>query len=349
MGPHPLLLLVCDHRGEGLADRLKPLASVGFRLDETESVAATRERLSRGLPGLVVLDPLARGGVVELEDLSQVLSNRGVPVLLVADPAEPVLAVLAARSLGDGPWDLIYRNAPLEEYLLRIERLRRQAEGLSELDEMRFQAVHDDRTELLRPVPFLKRLREHFSASQRHRLDLALVLLDLDRFGRVNKEFDHTIGDCVIDRVGTCIRETLREEDVGGRLGGDEFAIVLPYTRRVDAARVVHRLRDQIRAITGPMDGSGRIVSVSASIGFETADGTDLESVEALRRHAELALKGAKEMGGNRAVYYRSLPGATNARPAGEDAEEGESAAPPAEREVTIQPTTLRWTGADPA
>lgn len=316
MGSSPLLL-VCDHRGEGLAEALRPLGSVGFRLEESDRLARTRERLAHGpAPDVVVLDPLSRGGTAELEELARLLGPDGLPVLLVADPDEPVHAVLAARALGDGPWDVVYRDAPLEEVLLRVDRLRRQAEGRAELEEMRYQAVHDDRTELLRPIPFGNRLREHFSAAHRHRLGLALVLVDLDRFGRVNKDFDHTVGDQVIDRVGRVIRENLRAEDVGGRLGGDEFGIVLPYTRRVDAARVVHRLRDQIRGLTGPVDGSGREVWISASLGFETFDGADLDSVEELRRHAELALRAAKEMGGHRAVYFRSLADALEPRAA---------------------------------
>ncbi|MDA1264636.1 MAG: GGDEF domain-containing protein [Planctomycetota bacterium] len=251
-----------------------------------------------------MIDPLARGGVSELEALSTI---RGLPVLVVADPSDPLPAVLAARALGNGPWDVVYRGAPLEEVLMRIERLRAQAEGLVELDEMRFAAVHDDRTRLLRPVPFNGRLREHFSAAQRHHIDLALVLFDLDRFGQVNKKFDHTVGDSVIDRVGTVVRENLRAEDVGGRVGGDEFAIVLPYTSRIDAARVVHRIHAQVRALTGPFTDSEEEVAVSASVGFETFDGRDLETVEALRRHAEQALRRAKELGGDKAIYFRNL------------------------------------------
>jgi len=297
-------ILVCDHRGEGLAEALRPLSSVGLRLEESSSPAQTRSRLRDGRPDLVVIDPLARGGVSEFESLRLRLAP---PVLVVADPTDPLPAVLAARALGDGPWDVVYRGAPLEEVLMRIERLRRQADGLLELDEMRFAAVHDDRTQLLRPIPFNERLREHFSAAQRHHFDVALVLLDLDRFGLVNKEFDHVVGDAVIDRVGTVVRENLRAEDVGGRLGGDEFAIVLPYTNRVDAARVVHRIHEQVRALTGPMGDSGREVSISASVGFETYDGTDLDAVETLRRHAEQALRHAKKLGGDRALYFRNL------------------------------------------
>ncbi len=302
----PPLILVCDHRGEGLAETLRPLASVGFRIEESLGPGQTRLAIRRLGPSVVLIDPLARGGVAELELLERARGSRPLPVLVVAEPSDPLPAVLAARALGDGPWDLIYRGAPLEEYLMRVEQLRRAVQGRLELDEMRFQAVHDDRTALLRPIPFETRLREHFSAAQRHSFDMALILMDLDSFGQVNKIFGHTTGDRVIDQVGSVVRENLRAEDVGGRLGGDEFGVILPYTRRVDAARVVHRLRDQVRELTGPDGDSGREVRVAASIGFETYDGSDLETVETLRRHAEEALRRAKEMGGDSAVYFRA-------------------------------------------
>lgn len=304
----PPLILVCDHRGEGLSENLRPLGSVGFRLLWSTTLRRTREVLASETPDVVVIDPLARGGVVELEQLDRRPGERAIPVLVVADPADPLPAVSASRALAHAPWDLVYRDAPLEEVLMRIERLQRQRSGLAELDEMRYQAAHDDRTQLLRPHPFQARLREHFSAAQRHRLSLALLLVDLDDFGRVNKEFDHTVGDRVIARVGGVIRDTLRAEDVGGRLGGDEFAVVLPYTKKVDAARVVNRIRDQIRGLSGSIADAPAGLSVSASLGFETYDGTDVDSVEGLRRHAEVALRQAKAAGGNRGLYYRSLP-----------------------------------------
>ena len=308
----PPRILICDHRGEGLAEALRPLASVGLRLETTTSPAQTRSHLRETRPELIVIDPLARGGSSELDALRP---HRPPPVLVVADPGDPLPAVLAARSLGEGPWDVVYRGAPLEEFLMRIERLRRQAASLVELDEMRFQAVHDDRTRLLRPIPFGQRLREHFSAAGRHRFDLALALLDLDEFGMVNKDFDHVVGDEVIERVGGVVRENLRAEDVGARIGGDEFAVILPYTGRVDAARVVQRLRAEVRALSGPIGDSKAQVHISASIGFETFDGSDLDAVETLRRHAEQALRRAKELGGDRALYFRALGSGSEGEP----------------------------------
>lgn len=302
------MILLCDHRGLGLEAALRPLGEAGYELEVSHSLLETRRKLATSPPGLVVLDPLAPGGLAELEDLERPRADGGrTPLLLVCDGENPLPALAAARSLGPGTWDVVRRGAPLEEYALRIERLLSQAAQFDELDELRFRAAHDDRTELLRPRFFEERLSEHFSAAARHGLDLALVLLDLDRFGQVNKLYDHTVGDLVIARVGRAIRDTLRTEDIAGRLGGDEFAVLLPFSGPVDAASAVLRLVQTLGALSGRVGGPDVDLEVSASIGFETLRGSAIESSAVLRSHAEVALRHAKREGGNRGVYYRSL------------------------------------------
>ncbi|MCB9915368.1 MAG: GGDEF domain-containing protein [Planctomycetes bacterium] len=302
------MILLCDHRGLGLEARLAPLRTAGFTLDATQGLLETRERLAFARPALVVLDPLAPGGLVELEDLERLGGAAGrPPLLLVADPEDSRAALSAARALGGGPWDLVHRDAPVEEYAVRIERLLAQAEQVGELDDLRYHAAHDDRTELLRPRFFDARLQEQVSAAQRHGFDLALVLLDLDRFGRINKEHDHTVGDLVIARVGRAVRECLRAEDVAGRLGGDEFAVILPFAGPLEAAAAVQRLASTLRALSGRVGAPELELEVSASLGFETLRGGQVDSAATLRRHAELALRHAKRCGGDRGVYYRSL------------------------------------------
>ena len=301
------MILICDHRGNGLEESLRPLREAGLELEATRTLRETRDRLVAEPPSLLVIDPRAGGGLVELEEIDRLRGQEPrAPILLVTDPGDPGPALQAARALGGEAWDLVRRDAPLEEFLIRIERLMAQSEQSGELDSLRYHAAHDDRTGLLRPRFFQARLLEHFSAAQRHHLELALVLLDLDDFGRVNKVYDHTVGDQVITRVGRAIQETLRAEDVAGRLGGDEFAIVLPYTGPIEAAAAVRRLRDTLAALSGTIRPEGQGIPVGASIGFETTDGTDIESVQLLRRHAEIALRRAKRAGGGRGVYFRS-------------------------------------------
>jgi diguanylate cyclase (GGDEF)-like protein len=300
-------ILICDHRGEGLWEHLLPLRESGLRVEASPNLRRSLQSLSGARPGLVVVDPLATGGV-EIDALLEARTGEApIPLLVVADTSEPLPAVLGPRLLERGQWDLIRRAAPIEEYELRIAMLFEHARRRSEMDQLRHRATHDDRTNLLRPLEFDEQLRAHLSAAQRHGLDMALLLIDLDRFGQINKEFDHTIGDHVIAKVGKVISDALRIEDVAGRVGGDEFAVLLPYTRKVDAASVCQRLLAEIRALTGPVPGSDRQVKVSASIGFETFSGRDLASVDELRAHAEIALRHAKRRGGDQGIYFRGL------------------------------------------
>lgn len=304
--PAPPLVLLCDHRGSGLSRTLAGLEREGFRVEVTESVRRSLERLAGPPPDALVLDPLLDGGAVEIEALDRA-GAAPIPLLVLAEPDRiPLVLAALARTPGRIA-DLARRDAHPAEVRMRLESLLRARREQQELAELRHRALYDDRTELLRPEAFERRVSEHWSAAERHGHELALVVADLDRFGQFNKRYDHTVGDRVLARVGEAIRSTLRAEDVAGRLGGDEFGCILPYTRKVDAARVVHRLRERIRAVTlaGVSD-----LAISASLGFETFDGRDVESVEVLRRHAEAALREAKERGGDRAVYYRLLPAA---------------------------------------
>jgi diguanylate cyclase (GGDEF)-like protein len=284
------------------------LAEQGYQLEVARRPAETRALLAGRAAPVVVLDPLAAGGHVELEELErQSAADAPRGLLLVCDPESPTSALEAVRGLPNESWDLIQRDASLAEYAWRIERLIRQNRRQEELDELRYRASHDDRTELLRPRFFQARLVEHFSAAQRHGLELALVLIDLDSFGLINKVYDHTVGDLVIARVADAVRASLRAEDVAGRLGGDEFGVLLPYTSPVDAAYVVRRLRQSIRRVSERVTTRDRELEISASLGFETFDGRDLDTVASLRRHAEQALRAAKAAGGDRGVYFRLL------------------------------------------
>jgi diguanylate cyclase (GGDEF)-like protein len=306
----PSSVLLADHRGVGLADLAPALARAGFQVTRSDSVVETRATLSRDtLFPIAVLDPLAPGGGTEVELVARTGPRAPRALLIVTNPGPPPPAA-RARELRGVPYDFVRRDAPVEEFVLRIERLLEQVALRSELVKVRYEAQHDDRTGLLRPGPFHQRVREHFSAAQRHGLPLALALVDLDQFGRVNKEYDHMVGDELIARTGSVIQRCLRTEDVGGRLGGDEFGIALPYTQPVDAARVIQRLLGEIHGLTGNIpttNGCAAQLLVSGSIGFDTFDGRDVESADALRRHTESALREAKMRGGNTAVYYRSL------------------------------------------
>jgi len=308
------MILLADHRGAGLERIRQVLEDAGRSTTLTHSLRETREALEGAAPALIVLDPLSEGGQVEVEQVELFcVETSGTSLLLVTDPTHLDAAVDASHRVEGAIWDLIHREAPIDEYLLRIDRLLHQVAYRDEVEELRYRASYDW-TGLLRKEAFEERLEELFSAAGRHDFEISLAILDLDRFGRVNKTFDHTVGDLVISRVGDAIRNALRTEDLAFRLGGDEFGIILPFTGAIEAAHVCVRIRDAIwsvgeLALSGALTGRSITLPVSASIGFQTyTDGYPATRQE-LRAHTEEALRAAKRSGGNRAVFHPSLSG----------------------------------------
>ncbi|MHC4262216.1 MAG: GGDEF domain-containing protein [Planctomycetota bacterium] len=299
-------ILVCDHRGEGALQLARALRSSDRQLEFSQTLRQSLDRLRRTRADLIVLDPITDAGLHELEALDRARQKPTlVPLLLVRDTGlDPNWrrATLAVRAPA---WDMVGRDATPEEVRRRAERLIAETQLHREVSDLRHRASHDDRTDLLRPRSFQSRLAEHFSAAQRHGLPLTLALVDLDNFGMVNKQFDHTVGDELIARVGGAIRRLLRAEDVAGRLGGDEFAVLLPFTAPSDAAAVVERLRAEIADLSTKSLGNGNApVRVSGSIGYAHYDGTNLTTEEQLRKRSEEALRRAKTSGGDQAICF---------------------------------------------
>lgn len=299
-------ILLCDHRGAGLAARAEGLRRAGWTIAVEETVAASFARLEHEPFDLVVLDPFVEGGARENAEIAQ-RAGPACARLLVCGPDAHAAALAVLRAETTPLFDVVRRDADADELALRCERLLLLATERARLGELEHRASHDARTDLLRPDVFERRVEECVSAAQRHHFDFALIIVDLDDFGRVNKTWDHTTGDLVITKVGEAIRRNLRQEDVAGRLGGDEFGIVLPYTGKIETAHAVRRLRDEIKRLTPALQARAPGIEISASLGFETSDGADIDSAEVLRQHAEQALREAKRLGGGCAVYYRSL------------------------------------------
>lgn len=132
---------------------------------------------------------------------------------------------------------------------------------------------------------------ERFSASQ---LGLAAILLDLDRFKRLNEEFGREAGDEALRWVARVFRETLRPQDLAGRYSGEEFAAIVQCAALADACRMAQRIQSTLQA--QPLIVDGREVPVIISLGVFFTRGT-LPNVRALLERAGRALSRAKHNG----------------------------------------------------
>jgi diguanylate cyclase (GGDEF)-like protein len=106
------------------------------------------------------------------------------------------------------------------------------------------------------------------------RREIGVLMVDLDKFKRLNDTYGHRAGDDVLAAVGECLRSNLRQADLGGRFGGEEFTVLLPDTNVIDTIAIAERIRIAIAAlhITAiDKDGDHIVISdVTASIGAAT-------------------------------------------------------------------------------
>ena len=169
------------------------------------------------------------------------------------------------------------------------------------------QANFDTLTGLPNRRMFHERLRQEMKKSDRAKLPMAILFVDLDRFKEVNDTMGHDKGDLLLKQVAERLTASMRGTDVVARLGGDEFIALLGELR--NPADVTRTAREILKQMSTPfdLDGDGvHIAEISSSIGIALypQDGKD---VETLMKNADQAMYAAKESGRNRFQHYASV------------------------------------------
>ncbi|GAB6066840.1 GGDEF domain-containing protein [Methylothermus subterraneus] len=136
--------------------------------------------------------------------------------------------------------------------------------------------------------------------ARRQGTPLAILVLDLDYFKRINDTYGHAAGDQVLIRVAGCLRKTVRASDMIFRYGGEEFVILLSNTCLDGAELLAQRLRLAINAID--CADIAPDLKITASIGVAALALLQEETPEELLRRADEALYQAKRGGRNRVV-----------------------------------------------
>jgi diguanylate cyclase (GGDEF)-like protein len=163
------------------------------------------------------------------------------------------------------------------------------------------QAVTDELTGLANNRAFREAMDKEAARAVRFRHNLALAILDIDNFKKVNDTYGHLQGDAVLRAIGNIMRAESRGIDFPARYGGEEFVVALPETDAQGAVEVAERIRERIEAERVPfVEGDGEL-AVTASIGVATM-GDGPSDVQALLAAADEALYEAKGTGKNRVV-----------------------------------------------
>lgn len=135
-------------------------------------------------------------------------------------------------------------------------------------------AFVDQKTGLANAVSWQAQVDRVVADAAQERREIGVLMVDLDRFKRLNDTYGHRAGDDVLGAVGECLRAQLRQDDLGGRFGGEEFTVLLPDTNVVDTMAIAERIRvaiEALRVTTVDKNGEHVVISdVTASIGAAT-------------------------------------------------------------------------------
>ena len=157
---------------------------------------------------------------------------------------------------------------------------------------------------------FIRRLKEELARLKRHDFDLAVLMIDIDFFKKVNDNYGHLAGDKIIYNMSKIIDDHKRNEDVAARFGGEEFVVLLVDCNRDYAYLVAERLRSAVEKYDFLFEEKTIKISVSIGVCCITS-GDDLTADELLEK-ADVAMYQSKKKGRNMTTVFSSEMTAEN-------------------------------------
>jgi diguanylate cyclase (GGDEF)-like protein len=157
-------------------------------------------------------------------------------------------------------------------------------------------ATTDAKTALLNVAAWRDRATAALTRAAQAGERVAIVVIDLDHFKRINDVHGHLVGDRVLGSVGRAIRAETRSRDIVGRFGGEEFVVLIDgRAAAAHAIDIATRIRERIASITHP-EG----IQVTATIGVAYGVPSDEIGLDHLIAQADAALYEGKSAGRDR-------------------------------------------------
>lgn len=207
------------------------------------------------------------------------------------------------EALDQGACDFLSKPVHMGELRSRIavgERLIMAEDQIREYaKEMERLAISDPLTGAANRRHFFNMAQKELKRAKRYDKDVALIMMDIDYFKKINDTFGHQAGDEALKAFVACCRSLIRETDLLARFGGEEFCLLLPETDIHQAGQLAERLRcslGDLRVCEG-----GREFGYTVSMGVTSAQKME-ESIDAAIKRADNALYEAKAGGRNRYV-----------------------------------------------
>ncbi|WP_283743073.1 PAS domain S-box protein [Sideroxydans sp. CL21] len=177
---------------------------------------------------------------------------------------------------------------------------------LSQLKQSEAEREHlahfDPLTDLPNRLLLQSHLTHALAQAQRHRTQLGVLYIDLDRFKNINDSMGYLVGDELLVNLTERLTMHMRSEDMLARLGGDEFLLVLEHINSPEDTAVVARSLLELLSQSFALPG-GQEIFIGASIGISIFP-SDGSNAEQMIQHADAAMHQAKKQGRNTYRFY---------------------------------------------
>ena len=261
---------------------------------ETQVIAKPHDvlaRLAQFQPDLILMDMFMPGctGVEAARVIRQHPEFLSIPIVYLSGDANVPMQVDALRLGGDHfltkPYNPVILNAVVQSKIERYRTLRRAMQC-------------DSLTGLYNHSTSKEKLATALQQARSDAQPLAVAMVDIDHFKKINDSYGHPMGDQVIRNLGWFLSQRLRKTDLIGRYGGEEFLVVLPGADAEQAVEVLDRIRQDFGRIKHPWQETWCTATLSIGVSALQED----SSAETLINLADEALYAAKRGGRDRVL-----------------------------------------------
>ena len=204
---------------------------------------------------------------------------------------------------------IFYRNAPDDEWWRAIltgltipvivsppiilSTIKRNIDIIKLMNQVQVMAFYDDLTGLRNRRAFMQKAETLLAHHNFSEDNIALMIIDIDHFKRVNDIFGHAAGDAALRHISRVMESALPDDALLARLGGEEFAISIKFDEMADLHDSAEIIRHSVTS--QPLDYEKRAIAMTISIGISIAYESD--TVSSLLSRADVALYDAKHAG----------------------------------------------------
>ncbi len=224
---------------------------------------------------------------------------RDIPIILLTGKEDRDSKI---RGLEQGASDYITKPFDAGELVARVKvhlKIKTLQDQLKQANELLLAISHTDHLTGLNNRRYLEEtLEREFRRTQRKGSNLAVMIMDIDHFKKVNDTYGHQQGDSALCKVAAIFQRALREYDTAARFGGEEFIAVIPETSLFEAENIAERIRKAIEGAIFNVEVEN--IKITASFGVSAYPTDGIRSADDLIREADKALYAAKIKGRNK-------------------------------------------------